>query len=55
MEKKDFLFEELNTLSKKIKDTKGMPEDLVTRLVQMLDRLDRMANLGHYATEFDTF
>lgn len=54
MEKKDFLFEELNTLSKKIKDTKGMPEDLKMRLVQMLDRLDRMANLGHYASEFDT-
>ena len=54
MEKKDFLFEELNTLSKKIKDTKGMPEDLRMRLVQMLDRLERMANLGHYASEFDT-
>ncbi len=54
MEKKDFLIEELNTLNKKIEETKGLPQDLKERLDQMLDRLDRMANLGHYATEFDT-
>jgi len=54
MEKKDFLIEELNTLNKKIGETKGLPQDLKERLNQMLDRLDRMANLGHYATEFDT-
>lgn len=54
MEKQDFLFKELNTLSQKIKDTEGLPDDLENRLNQMLDRLDRMANLGHYASEFDT-
>lgn len=54
MEKKDFLFEELNTLNKKVKDTEGLPEELRKRLEQMIDRLDRMANLGHYASEFDT-
>ncbi|MBW6442113.1 AAA family ATPase [Patescibacteria group bacterium] len=54
MKKDDFLFEELNTLSKKIEDTKGLPEELRVRLEQMIDRLDRMAKLGHYASEFDT-
>ena len=54
MEKQDFLFKELNTLAKQIKDTEGLPDDLEIRLNQMLDRLDRMANLGHYASEFDT-
>lgn len=54
MGKKDFLLEELNTLSKKVEKTEGLPEDLKERLNQMIDRLDRMVNLGHYASEFDT-
>ncbi len=54
MAKKDFLFEELNTLSKKVSETEGLPVELTERLEQMIDRLDRMANLGHYASEFDT-
>ena len=54
MVKKDFIFEELNVLSKKVEDTEGLPIDLKQRLEQMLDRLNRMANLGHYASEFDT-
>ena len=54
MDKKDFLFEELNTLSRLVADTKGLPDELRQRMNQMIDRLDRMANLGHYATEFDT-
>jgi len=53
MAKKDFLFEELNTLSKKVSETEGLPDELKERLDQMIDRLDRMANIGHYATEFD--
>ncbi|HBI35831.1 TPA: hypothetical protein DDY47_02780, partial [candidate division WWE3 bacterium] len=52
--KKDFLFEELKTLTAKVDETKGIPEDLADRLRQMIQRLDRMANLGHYATEYDT-
>jgi len=52
--KKDFLFEELKTLTAKVDETKGIPEDLAGRLRQMIQRLDRMANLGHYATEYDT-
>jgi len=54
MAEKEYLFEELKTLSKKIRDTDGLPEDLRNRLNEMVERLDRMANLGHYATEFDT-
>ena len=53
-EKKDFLFEELKTLTAKVNGTEGIPEDLAHRLRQMIQRLDRMANLGHYATEYDT-
>ena len=49
-----FVFEELNTLSEKVTKTEGVPEDLTHRLEQMIKRLDRMAKLGHYASEFDT-
>ncbi len=49
-----FIFNELGELSQKIAATQGMPEDLTNRLTQMLDRLNRMARLGHYASEFDT-
>ena len=54
MEKENFLLKELNSLSKQISSTKGLPEELRERLNQMVDRLNIMANLGHYATEFDT-
>ncbi len=53
-EKQDFLFEELKTLTDKVNNTEGIPEDLANRLRQMIQRLDRMARLGHYATEYDT-
>ena len=53
-DKKDFLFEELKTLTTKVTETEGIPEELADRLRQMIQRLDRMANLGHYATEYDT-
>ncbi len=49
-----YIFQELETLSDKIKKTPGLPEELQERVVQMLDRLNRMAKLGHYAAEFDT-
>lgn len=50
----EFVFEELNLLSKKVSDVTGMPGPLKDRLDQMLNRLNRMAKLGHYASEFDT-
>lgn len=49
-----YIFQELDTLSDRIKKTPGFPEELEERVVQMLDRLNRMAKLGHYAAEFDT-
>ena len=49
-----FIFDELDNLSGMVTSTEGMPEDLQQRLQQMLQRLDRMARLGHYASEFDT-
>lgn len=54
MATKEFLFEELKTLNKRVETTKGLPLDLKDRLYEMIERLERMANLGHYATEFDT-
>jgi len=52
--KEEFIFEELKTLSDKIAQAPGLPEELKERLDQMIDRLNRMAKLGHYASEFDT-
>lgn len=52
--KQDFIFEELKTLSDLVKNSKGIPTDLEERLNQMIERLNRMAKLGHYASEFDT-
>jgi len=54
MQADDFLFEELKTLQKKVNGTPGMPESLKDRIFGMLQRLERMAKLGHYASEFDT-
>lgn len=45
---------ELQTLTQKINDTKGLPLGLKEKLEQIVQRLGRMANLGHYAEEFDT-
>jgi ATP-dependent Lon protease len=47
-----FVFDELKTLSDKVAGAEGMPDDLRTRLNQMVQRLERMAQMGHYATEF---
>jgi len=53
-EVQNFIFDELDTLSAKVGSTKGIPEPLKERIYEMLRRLDRMARLGHYASEFDT-
>ena len=50
----EYIFEELTVLAAKVDTTPGMPEVLRERLDQMLNRLNRMAKLGHYAAEFDT-
>lgn len=48
-----FAFEELQALSNRINSVEDMPLQLHSRLIQMLQRLERMAKLGHYAAEFD--
>jgi ATP-dependent Lon protease len=48
-----FVFTELENLSSKIKSTDAMPRELATKTLMMLQRLERMAKLGHYANEFD--
>lgn len=50
----EYAFKELETLTNMVDSTKGLPQDLRERLIEMVQRLERMANLGHYATEFDT-
>ncbi len=50
----NFLFDELNKLSQVIDAIDGIPPQLEDRLRSMLRRLDRMAQLGHYSTEFDS-
>ncbi len=52
--KEEYIFEELEALNTSIENTQGLPEDLKEKALQMLDRLNRMAKLGHYAAEFDT-
>ncbi len=49
-----FVFEELKTLTDHVNQTPGLPEDLRGRMIQMIQRLERMATIGHYASEFDT-
>lgn len=49
-----FIFEELEQLSKTIDGIEGIPPLLENRMRQMIERLNRMAKLGHYSTEFDT-
>lgn len=53
LSKEDFAFQELATLSSLVGKSVGMPEDLRERLNQMIQRLDRMARFGNYASEYD--
>jgi ATP-dependent Lon protease len=46
--------QELENLKKKISETAGLPDQLREKLFLIVQRLERMANLGHYAQEFDT-
>ena len=53
METNNFLFEELETLNNKVADSQ-CPDDLKSRLKQMVTRLNRMAKLGGYSGEYET-
>ena len=50
---KDLVFDELKTIETKINSCKGLPEDLKQKALQMLQRVNRMAKLGSYSTEFE--
>lgn len=52
--KETYVFQELKTLTDRVNSTPGVPEDLKERMIQMIQRLERMATIGHYASEFDT-
>lgn len=49
-----FLFEELEELKELLDNTGGMPAELRKKAERMLQRLDRMAKLGHYSQDFDS-
>ncbi len=53
-DKDQFLFEELSLLSQKLDQAVSLPEELRRRADYMLKRLNRMAQTGGYASEFDT-
>jgi len=46
-------FEELQALSIKVDHVQGMPVELKERITKMLNRLNRMAQTGGYAEQFD--
>lgn len=48
-----YLFEELVEVKNKIEGCAGLPEDLKKRSLQMLERVNRMAKLGSYSSEFE--
>ncbi len=49
-----FLFKELEVLSKKLEGATKMPDDLKERAGQMLERLNRLAESGSYNASIDT-
>ncbi|MBU0649979.1 AAA family ATPase [Patescibacteria group bacterium] len=49
-----FEFAELESLATKVAQVKGMPPELKERIDKMLNRLNRMAQIGGYAEQFDS-
>lgn len=48
-----FVFEEIELLSKKVDQMEGLPPLMRDKLERMVRRLNRMAKMGHYSSEFD--
>jgi len=53
-DKDQFIFEELEILSKTVEGISGLPPLLKDKLEGLVKRLNRMAQMGHYSSEFDT-
>jgi ATP-dependent Lon protease len=51
--KSDLIFDELKVIQNKIDACIGLPDDLKEKANQMLQRVNRMAKLGSYSTEFE--
>jgi ATP-dependent Lon protease len=51
--KADLVFDELKAIDTKINSCNGLPEDLKQKALQMLQRVNRMAKLGSYSSEFE--
>lgn len=49
----DFVFEELADLQNRVDKTKNLPPDLEDRLEKMLRRLNTMARMGTYSSQYD--
>ncbi len=49
----DFVFEELNGIKNKIDLCSDLPEDLRDKALKILDRVNRIAKLGNYSSEFE--
>lgn len=54
MNKDSFVYEELQNLSDTVDQIEGIPPLLEDRLRQMIRRLNIMAKMGNYSSEFDT-
>lgn len=50
---KDLIFDELKIIENKINSCEGLPEDLKEKSLQMLQRVNRMAKLGSYSSEYE--
>jgi len=51
--KSELIFDELRIIQDKIDSCQGLPEDLKAKANQMLQRVNRMAKLGSYSSEFE--
>lgn len=49
----DFIFEELEDLQSKVDSAKSLPPELEDRVEKMLKRLNTMARMGNYSSQFD--
>jgi len=50
----DYVFDELKDIKAKIDACTDLPEDLRDKALKILDRVNRIAKLGNYSSEFET-